>query len=71
MINFIVDHWDEILLAITSIVTAASILIKAFESFAKLTSSTKDDEITTKLGNIISKILKFLNTIAINPKEKK
>ena len=71
IISFIVEHWDEILLAVTSIVTAASILVKAFESFAKLTSSTKDDEITTKLGNIISKILKLLNTIAMNPKEKK
>jgi hypothetical protein len=57
MINFIVEHWDEILLAITSIVTAASIIVK-------LTPSEKDDK-------IVSRIMKFLNTLAINPKEKK
>lgn len=57
MINFIVDHWDEILLAITSIVTAASIIVK-------LTPSEKDDK-------VVSRIIKFLNAIAINPKEKK
>jgi hypothetical protein len=57
MINFIVDHWDEILLAITSIVTAASIIVK-------LTPSEKDDK-------VVSRIIKFLNTIAINPKGKK
>ena len=57
MINFIVDHWDEILLAITSIVTAASIIVK-------LTPSEKDDK-------VVSRIIKFLNAIAINPKGKK
>lgn len=56
MINFMVEHWDEVLLAITSTVTAASVVVK-------FTPNKKDDE-------IVARILNFLKTIAFN-KEKK
>ena len=57
IISFMVEYWDDILLAITSIVTAASVIVK-------LTPTKKDDE-------VIGKIISLLNTLAINPKVKK
>ena len=50
--NFIITHLDEILVAITSIVTAAS-------AVCALTPTPKDD-------NFISKIRKFLDVLALN-----
>lgn len=50
--NFIITHLDEILVAITSIVTAAS-------AVCALTPTPKDD-------NLISKIRKFLDVLALN-----
>ncbi len=47
--EFLIAHWDEILLAITSIVTAASIIVK-------LTPTPKDDSVLEK----VTAVLKFL-----------
>jgi hypothetical protein len=50
-IPFFVAHWDEVLLALTSLVTAASII-------ARLTPNKTDDA-------IINKILKMINFFAL------
>ena len=50
--EWLLENWDNILLGITSIVTGASII-------AKLTPTQTDDE-------IIGKILRFIDKIALN-----
>jgi preprotein translocase subunit Sss1 len=53
--NWITNHWLEITAAVTSCVTAASLIVK-------LTKTPKDDE-------FLAKVIKFLNIIALNPKK--
>jgi len=53
--DFIINNWQGIVGVITAVVTAASIIVK-------LTPTQKDDE-------ILGKIMKLLNLIAINPKK--
>lgn len=50
--NFIINHIDEILVAITSVVTAAS-------AICALTPSLKDD-------TVVSKIRKYVDVLALN-----
>jgi len=45
--HYIVAHWDDILLAITSVVTAASII-------ARLTPTDKDDLFLAKVVNFLA-----------------
>jgi hypothetical protein len=52
--SFFQSHWDELLLIIGTAVTLASLIVK-------LTPTPKDDE-------ILAKVIKFLDVIAINPK---
>lgn len=52
--EWIILNWDTVLLAITSIVTAASIIVK-------LTPTQKDDA-------VMAKILKALELISLNKK---
>lgn len=52
--SFFQAHWDELLLIIGTAVTLASLIVK-------LTPTPKDDE-------ILAKVVKFLDVIAINPK---
>lgn len=56
MIEFLVANWDSIFLAATSVVTAASIIVK-------LTPTKRDDE-------AMGKIMGFVNLIALNKKPK-
>ena len=53
--EWLIENWDKILLALTSIVTGASII-------ARLTPTKKDDK-------VIEAIMKLINVIAINPKK--
>lgn len=53
--DYIINHWTDILGIITGLVTIASIIVK-------LTPTKKDDE-------ALSTIMKLLNFIAINPKK--
>ena len=46
-ISFVTTNWQEILLAVTSIVTGASIIVK-------FTPNTTDDKIVGKILNILS-----------------
>lgn len=55
MFNWIIAHWDDILMVFTSCVTVASIIVK-------LTPTKRDDE-------ALSVIMRLLNTVAINPKK--
>jgi hypothetical protein len=54
IISLVYNNWDTILIAITSIVTAASVLVK-------ITPSETDDK-------YVLKALKFLELIALNNK---
>ena len=55
MMEWIVEHWAEIVQLILAIIGAASIVVK-------LTPTPKDDEILGKIKKFIS------NWIALNPK---
>lgn len=55
--DWIIEHWDDVLGIFTGIVTAASIIIR-------LTPTKKDDE-------AFAGVMKILNLIAINPKKGK
>ena len=55
--KFIMIHFDEVLVAITSVVTAAS-------AICALTPTPKDD-------NFIAKVRSFLNVLALNVGEAK
>lgn len=48
VLNFIAEHYDEILAIIGGIVSIATII-------TRLTPSTRDDEILAKIVNILSK----------------
>ena len=48
ILDYMVNHYNDILAIIGGIVSVATII-------TKLTPSTKDDEILTKIANIISK----------------
>ncbi len=50
--NFIITHFDEILVAITSVVTAAS-------AICALTPTPKDD-------TFVAKVRKYLDVLALN-----
>ncbi|MBP5534849.1 MAG: hypothetical protein J6Y03_05030 [Alphaproteobacteria bacterium] len=50
--NFIMVHFDDVLIAVTSVVTAAS-------AICALTPTPKDD-------NFIAKVRSFLNVLALN-----
>jgi hypothetical protein len=50
--EFITTNWQDILLAVTSIVTAASIIVK-------ITPTPKDDA-------VLAKVIAVLNVLAIN-----
>lgn len=52
MLSFIINYWDEMLIAISSVVSGASAL-------AALTPTTKDDKLWEKLK-------KGLNILALN-----
>ena len=52
--SFFQAHWDELLLIIGTVVTLASLIVK-------LTPTPKDDE-------VLAKVIKFLDVIALNPK---
>lgn len=54
MIAFLAEHWDEIALAVTSVVTAASIIVK-------LTPTPKDDA-------ILARVVKILEIVSLNKK---
>lgn len=56
MIDYIVTHADEILLAVTSVITAASIV-------AKLTPTPKDDV-------VLEAVMKVVNFLALSRKAK-
>ena len=53
--DFIINNWEHILAIGTSLVTAASIVVR-------LTPTKKDDE-------AMGKVMKILNLVAINPKK--
>lgn len=53
--EFLFNNWQEIFFGLTTVVTGASII-------AKITPSKKDDE-------ILGKILKVINLLALNPKK--
>jgi hypothetical protein len=53
--DFIIEHWKDIVAIITSLVTGASIVVR-------LTPTKKDDE-------ALGKVMKILNLVAINPKK--
>ena len=52
--EWLANNWTDILLAITSIISGASIIVK-------MTPTTKDDV-------ILAKIVKFLEIVALNKK---
>lgn len=52
MINFIITHFNDILIAITSIISGASVL-------TALTPTQKDDKVVQKVKNV-------LNVLALN-----
>lgn len=54
--NYVIENWDAIVVALLAVVGAASVI-------AKLTPTTKDDE-------IVAKIKAVLDVIALNPKNK-
>lgn len=54
VLNFIVEHYDEILAIIGGIVSIATIIVK-------LSPSKRDDEILAKIINILAK-LSLINT---------
>ena len=56
-ITWIIENWDNIAGAIAYIIAASSIIVK-------LTPTVKDDE-------ILAKIIKILDMLAINTKEEK
>lgn len=53
--EWILNHWQELLLIVTSIVTVASLI-------AKLTPTEADDK-------FVQKILDFINLLALNKKQ--
>ena len=54
VLNFIVEHYDEILAIIGGIVSIATIIVK-------ISPSKRDDEILAKIINILAK-LSLINT---------
>lgn len=54
--EWVIQNWDNIALIVTSIVTAASIVVR-------LTPTKRDDE-------ALGKVMRILNFIAINKKPK-
>ena len=55
VINWIMAHWLEITAAVTSLVAAASVIVK-------LTPTPKDDE-------VLSVVMKVLTALALTPKK--
>lgn len=55
--NWIVEHWVELLTTVTSVITVASVV-------TKVTPSTHDDE-------VIDSLLKFVQWLSINGAPKK
>lgn len=57
MVDYVISNWEQIVVVALAVVGAAS-------AIAKLTPTQTDDK-------IIAKIKKVLDTLALNPKEKK
>lgn len=57
----------ELFTAVSSIVGAASLLVKGIGAVTAITPSTKDDEVVDALSRGLAKVVKLLDLIAINP----
>lgn len=55
--DWLTAHWDDVLGILTGVVTVASLVVK-------LTPTPKDDK-------AVAKVWKLLDTLALNPKQKK
>lgn len=60
VLTWLVENWQTILLVLTSIVTGASIIVRAISPY---TSTTKDDDVATFLDRVHD----WLNKLALNP----
>ena len=57
----------QILAFVPSVIGIASLLVKAFSIFAKITPSKKDDVLAGTLEKWLTKIVAFFDRIALNP----
>lgn len=59
----------ELITTITSIVGAASLLVKGIGAVTAITPSTKDDEVVNAISRGLATVVKVLDVIAINPND--
>lgn len=57
---------DQVLTYIGAAVTIASLLVAAFDKFAQITPSTKDDELASKLSKGLSVIVSILDKFSVH-----
>lgn len=55
------------LLYLTAIIGAASLILQGVAKITKITPSTKDDEIVSKVESWILSLQKILDRVALNP----
>lgn len=57
----------QVVTLIPTVIGAASVLVKTASAVAKVTPSTKDDELVGKGAKMLSKTVAVLDKIALNP----
>lgn len=57
----------QVVTLIPTIIGAASVLVKSASAVAKITPSTKDDEVVGRVAKGVSKVVAVLDKVALNP----
>lgn len=55
-LNWIFEHWDDIIYGISTVIAGASVL-------AKLTATQEDDKFLKKISNLLSKLTLGLGSV--------
>lgn len=60
--------FEQIMLGITAIIGAASLISQAITKIAKVTPNTKDDKYADKISRAVGYVQYVLDRVAVNPK---
>jgi len=65
--QFLMQHYQEIIAFLASIVGVASAVSAAIRAFAKVTPNTADDKFAGKVKQFVGRLQKILDRLAMNP----
>jgi len=66
--QYLMEHYDQILTFLASLVGVASAVAAAIRAFAKVTPNDADDKFASRAVRFVGKLQKLLDRLAMNPK---